>query len=72
MTKICREITGNKIEIGTEINNRPADLRIYISDNSKIEKETGWKPKRNVEDVFNDTFKWIMSNEKQLKGVFNG
>jgi CDP-paratose 2-epimerase len=41
MTSICEKITGNKIKIGSEVETRTADLRIYITDNSLIEKEIG-------------------------------
>ncbi len=66
MTNLCARITGNKISVISDNLQRPADLRIYITDNSKIEKETGWKPQRQVEQIFSDLFKWISQNEKQL------
>lgn len=69
MTAICEKITGNKITIGSESQTRPADLRMYITDNSLIEKEIGWKPKKSVETVFEDIYKWIMENEKQLETI---
>jgi CDP-paratose 2-epimerase len=67
MTAICEKITGNKITIGSEIETRPADLRMYITDNAKIESEIGWKPKRSVETVFKDIYSWIKANETQLE-----
>lgn len=69
MTAICEKITGNKISIASESETRPADLRIYITDNNLIEKEIGWKPKRNVEQIFKDIFLWIKSNEQQLESI---
>jgi CDP-paratose 2-epimerase len=69
MTMICEKITGNKISIGSETETRPADLRMYITDNSLIEKEIGWKPKRSVEQVFEDIYHWIKNNEKQLESI---
>jgi CDP-paratose 2-epimerase len=69
MTAICEKITGNKITIGSETQTRPADLRMYITDNSLIESETGWKPTRNVEKVFTDIFHWIKNNEQQLESI---
>jgi CDP-paratose 2-epimerase len=69
MTKICEKITGNKITIGSEIETRPADLRMFVTDNSLIEKEIGWKPKKSVEQVFTDIFHWIKHNEQQLETV---
>lgn len=71
MTNICNEITGNKIKIDSEMQNRPADLRIYITDNEKIKHFTGWKPTRHIEDIFNDIFLWLKDNEKQLKPILN-
>jgi len=69
MTKICEKITGNSIPIASEVETRTADLRIFITDNSLIERETGWKPTKSVETVFNDIYKWIQANEKQLETI---
>jgi CDP-paratose 2-epimerase len=44
-------------------------LRIFITDNSRIESEIGWKPKKSVETVFQDIYNWIASNEKQLETI---
>ena len=69
MTKICEEISGNKIVIASETENRPADLRIFITDNSKIQSEIGWKPKNNPIQIFADIHTWITKNEKQLQHI---
>jgi CDP-paratose 2-epimerase len=69
MTKICEDISGNKIQISSEIENRPADLRIYITDNSKIEREIGWKPKKTATEIFSDIHQWVNKNEKQLENI---
>ena len=69
MTKICEEISGNKITIESEKENRPADLRIYITDNSKIEREIGWTPKKTANEIFADIHQWIVKNEKQLENI---
>ena len=69
MTAICEKISGNKIQIDEVKETRAADLRIYITDNTKIETEIGWKPKRSVEDIFSDIYHWIQENEKQLESI---
>jgi CDP-paratose 2-epimerase len=69
MTEICSNITGNKIKTESESQNRPADLRIFITDNTRIENEIGWKPKKSVENIFSDIFEWINSNAQQLKPI---
>jgi CDP-paratose 2-epimerase len=69
MTTICEKITGNKIQIDSEVETRAADLRIYITDNSLIEKEIGWKPTKSVEQIFTDIYHWIKENENQLESI---
>jgi CDP-paratose 2-epimerase len=69
MTQICEKISGNKIQIGSESQTRPADLRVYVTDNSLIETETGWKPQKSIEIVFTDIYNWIAANEKQLESI---
>ncbi len=69
MTAICEKITGNKIQIDAELNNRPADLRLFITDNSKIFQDIGWQAKRSVETIFTDIFHWIKDNENKLKDI---
>lgn len=71
MTSICEKITGNIIDIKPELTRRSADLRIYISDNSKIENEIGWKPQKHSQDIFQDIFDWISSNETKLKNILS-
>lgn len=69
MTGICEQITGNKINIAADHNNRPADLRIYITDNSRIENEIGWKPQHSIEQIFTDIFEWIKKDESTLEKI---
>ena len=56
MTKICEKISGNKINIDAEVQNRPADLKVYVTNNAKIIGETGWQPKKSVENIFSDIY----------------
>ena len=69
MTSICEKITKNKIVIGSESKTRAADLRVFVTDNSMIEREIGWRPKKSVEIIFQDIYNWIKENEKQLESI---
>lgn len=71
MTAICEEISGNKIPIASVTENRPADLRIYISDNTAIENEIGWRPQKTAKDIFSDIYNWIRTNEDALKPLLS-
>ena len=66
-TEICREITGNTIMIGKDHITRPADLIIYIGDNSKIREDAAWVPKQSPKIILEDIFSWIQSNEILIK-----
>jgi CDP-paratose 2-epimerase len=69
MTAICEKITGNKIVITPQPEQRQADLRIYVTNNSHIQKTSGWEPRKSVETIFSDIFDWIRTNESHLKNI---
>lgn len=71
MTTLCEEITGNKIQIDKNPITRPADLKAYITDARKLEIEIDWTPKILTKQVFEDVFKWIYENEKDLNNILN-
>lgn len=69
LTKLCRQISGNKINISSGQDNRPGDIIIYLSDNQKVNRDLGWRPKRTALDILSDTYHWIQDNEKQLEDI---
>lgn len=69
LTGLCREVTGNEIKINSVKDNRVADIRIYVSDYTRLHNLSGWAPKKNVSTLVNDTFLWIKGNEKKLKKI---
>lgn len=71
MTKLCQEITGHTIPIDQIAQTRPADLRIYITDNAMITKDTGWRPKKNTVEILTDIYTWIKTNEASLKPILS-
>ncbi len=68
-TQICREITGNRIEITPEPPERPADIKYYVSDNSRIRNECGWQPAYTARETLASIYEWIKNNEAALKTV---
>ena len=71
MTAFCREMTGNTVPIQSVAETRPADIRIYVTDNSKVTKLTGWEPTLDVRAILADTFDWMKAHEAQLKRILN-
>jgi len=62
-TKLCSEITGNSIDIGEVQKNREMDVRIYISDNAKVEQNLDWRVRKTPRDILCDIYNWIRDNE---------
>ena len=69
LTELCRKVTGNPIEIGSVAEDRPADIRLYITDNARVTQCTGWRPARDVQTILEDIHKWITDNREALKPV---
>jgi len=71
LTEICQEVTENKIEIKSITEDRLADIRIYVTDNTKITNLSGWTPKRTPTKIMTDIFEWVKLNQSELKQILN-
>ena len=70
LTKLCQNITGNKIKIGKIKKTSIYDIPYYLSDNKVVTKTYKWKPKRDIYKVVNDTFLWLKNNKLNIKKYF--
>jgi CDP-paratose 2-epimerase len=62
-TELCRELTGNEIEISSDPQTRPGDVPIYLSDCSRLFARTSWRPQRSARDVLADLLGWTVAHE---------
>lgn len=69
LTALCENITGNKIEISSVKEDRPADLRFFITDSTKFLEKSGLKWQKDAEATIKDIYEWIRDNEKDLKPI---
>lgn len=69
MTSVCERITGNKIDIASSSEDRPADIRIFITDHRNLTSHCRWQPRRSPEIVLNDIYEWIRREERFLKPI---
>jgi CDP-paratose 2-epimerase len=69
LTELCARITGNRVQIAQVSENRPADVRSYITDNRKVSRSTGWKPRIGTEAILMEIYEWIRHNQAQLEAV---
>lgn len=72
LTVLCQKVTGNTVPIHEVPDQRAADIRIYLTDNSAIAAATGWKPGLTPEAIVRDIYQWIKENEALLKPILIG
>ena len=70
MTALCEEITGNRTPIGVSPEDRPADVRIYLTDHRRLTELSGWRSRRDARRVLTDTWNWIRAEESLLAPIF--
>ena len=61
--KILEAKLGKKVKIRFS-DLRPGDQKVFISDNSKVEKELGWKIKNPYEKGLDKLFDWVKENKE--------
>ncbi|MGK5092972.1 NAD-dependent epimerase/dehydratase family protein [Deltaproteobacteria bacterium TL4] len=71
LTQLCEDWTQTKIPIKAIPENRPADLRLYITDHDYVSQKTGWKPQSLVTQVVQDIARWIEQNHALLKPILD-
>jgi CDP-paratose 2-epimerase len=69
LTALCREVTGNRIPVEPDTSDRPADVRIYISDARSVRTVRGWTPRRDAASTISDIHSWIRAEEGRLAYV---
>lgn len=71
-TSACEEVVGKKTLIRSNSDTAAVDIPYYVSDNSKITKQTGWKPKINALEIARDIANWLKAEESLAKAIFGG
>lgn len=66
-TEICRELTGNRVQIQPVLDERPADIPWYLTDSSRVRNDLGWRPKFKQKDILADMMEWVEANEQRLQ-----
>lgn len=72
LTALCQEITGKTIPVNSVKEDRPNDIRVYLTDCDRIKKLSGWHPKRSVRQILGEIHDWLRDNETSLKKILIG
>ena len=51
---------------------RPGDVRIYLSDCRRLFEHTDWRPRRDARQTLADTLDWIERNERAVRAALIG
>lgn len=71
LTNHCREVTSKSVSIRAEPKTRTGDIKCFLSDCSKVEAHTGWKPRIHVANIIEDIANWIYENKDLLKPILS-
>ena len=62
-TALCEEISGNAMDVTAAGESRAGDVRVYLSDCSRLLAHTDWRPRRTPRDVLQDIHDWVREHE---------
>lgn len=69
-TELCQEITGRRLDIRHIADNRPADVKVYITDNAQITRATSWSPRHTARETLVSIFNWISASESLVRHLW--
>jgi CDP-paratose 2-epimerase len=69
LTALCQKATGNKVDIKSVKEDRPADLRFFITDSTRFLEKSGLKWQKDAAQTVQDIYEWIRDNEDDLKPI---
>jgi CDP-paratose 2-epimerase len=69
-TTLCQEITGRHVSVHHVAENRPADLKVYVTDHHRVTAATGWSPRRTPRETLTNIFQWIQAHESLVSHIW--
>lgn len=69
-TALCQRLTGNRIPVGAQPENRPADVIWFVTDNRPTTERFGWRPTRGAETILRDVRDWLAAHPDLLVSLF--
>jgi CDP-paratose 2-epimerase len=63
-SRLCEELTGNQLDIGSDPQTRVGDVPVYVSDCQALARFSDWAPKRGPREILADICCWIRENER--------
>lgn len=70
LTKLCNKTTGNKLNITKNRKTSIYDIPYFKMNNNRVFKTYKWKPKRNINIIVNDIYKWMRKDYSKILKYF--
>lgn len=70
LTEICRDVTGNQIEMNSISKTADVDIPYYVSDHRRASEAYSWKPVCTVKDIVIDIYEWLKREEHNIRYIF--
>ena len=67
LTDLCRDSSGNEIQILRSKESRPNDLVSYVTDSTKVMQRFKWQPRILPADIIREIVSWIQDNREALR-----
>jgi CDP-paratose 2-epimerase len=71
LTAMTQKISGRKMEVGHITETRDADVPFYVSDNQAVMRATSWIPKRSLDWLLDDVWRWLVKERGQLEPILS-
>jgi CDP-paratose 2-epimerase len=69
LTLLCQQATNNTIPIDSVKEDRPADLRFFITDSTKFLQKSGLSWDKDAKQTVQEIYEWIRDNETALEPI---
>lgn len=66
-TALCAEIGGREVPVRAVAEGRPGDVPVYLSDTTRLEGLTDWRPRRDARRIIADVHAWVVEHEANLR-----
>ena len=71
LTALCESVTGNRLSIDPIPQTSAVDVRIYLTDTRKAERDFGWRPTRTCEQIVASIHEWVRRNRDALEPILS-
>lgn len=69
LTDLCQRVSGNRIPIGRIAEDRPGDVRIFVTDAQRASQRFSWQPAIGCPAIIEELVRWIRDNEAAYRAL---